>query len=721
MQGMKAIAAHAEKTQRTRFVAVLALACMAAGLLLAAQAGCSCSSGPGGGDDPYRRITGAELEALNEARRQRAAKEAEEAAKARAAAEAAKKRKQEEHRKRVEAERIKREQQQREWQAKVEVEQKMKAEPEKPKFPENPADWTKDDFPKARAAGEPKLVDAVNHLGEMFPTSEPAVATLVSLLKPAGKPADQKLIEAIVRALGRNETPQATQALRDLVDGKLETEHPSIARSKALGVLAERDPSLFDELMLAGLRTADDDQRAAGATRGVYDWEDDLLKLIDERAGPELRVRVARYALEPGTSVRQREKLLELLTRAVPANLSAQVILLASPTTDAAAKPRLAQQLAMVSSCTLQQLQGMPASITPTFAVAAGRPARQTATYGVTSYGESRPAAKTAAGGAVAVFEDPNLLRYAPDALWSDAAVDLVVESLYHLERLDQAPHDLQLAVTIPVGRVRAELLEALRRHWQDGPEGLRKAGIPQEIIFDPALAALLRTLPHASPDAREWRRQLSAGIPRPSDPGKEGIGTWHPLHRQQADDTVLEFAWAELLGETMWTLATRLQAAAEVELAMRGTEATIDAAQRHTPIPLHENARIVAFHSASLPGPLAESSDDVRIDPVRLRYVRMVDNVSLQRTVGHYIRNMHEPAVFMAWRTGWLTSLERDESAGTLRSVDVFIRRTSNTLYSISDPAERLIIQVVCIECVDPAAEQSPGSSQQSSVLTEN
>lgn len=702
-----------------RAIAV-ALAGMAASLLLTLHAGCSCSCSSNPRLAQLGRASPAEIAEASRRREQRYAREAKEAAAARAKAEAEKKEKEEEHRKRVEAERIKREQQQREWQAKVQEAQEQ-AEPERPEFPENPADWTKDDFPKARAAGEPKLVDAVNHLGEMFPTSEPAVATLVSLLKPAAKPADQKLIEAIVRALGRNETPQATQALRDLVDGKLETEYPSIARSKALGVLADRDATLFDELMLAGLRTADDDQRGAGAARGVYEWEDDLLGLIDQRAGPELRVRVARYALEPGTSVRQGEKLLGLLTRATPANLSAQVVLLASPTTDSAAKPQLAKQLAMVSSCTLQQLLGVPASVTPTFAATGGRPVGRTTTYGVTSYGESRPAAKAAAGGALSIFEDPNLLRYAPDALWSDPTVDLVVESLYHLERLDQAPHDLQLAVTMPVGRVRAGLLAALRRHWQDGPEGLRKAGIPGKVIFDPALPVLLHTLPHASPDAREWRRQLSANTPRPPDPGKEGVETWHPLYQQKAEEAGLEFAWAELLGETMWMFATRLQAAAEVELAMRGTEATIDAAQRHTPVPLHDDARIVAFHSASLPGPLAESSHDVRIDPVRIRYVRMVDNVSLQRTVSHYIRNMHEPAVFMAWRTGWLTSLERDESAGTLRSVDVFIRRTSNTLYSITDPAERLTIQVVCIECADPAAQQSPGSSQHSSVLTEN
>ncbi len=690
-------------------------------LLVAVQAGCSCSCSSNPRHAQLRRATPQELAEANRLRAEREAREDKAEAERRAKAEAEKKKKEEEHRQRVEAERIRREQQQREWQAKAQ-EKKEQAEPEKPRFPENPADWTKDDFPKARAAGEPKLVEAVNHLGEMFPTSEPAVAMLVSLLKPADKPASQPLIEAIVVALGRNETPQATQALRSLVDGKLETEHPSIARSMAMRALADRDASLFDELMLAGLRAADGDQRGAGAVRGAYDWEADLLGLIDGRAGPELRVRIARYALEPGTSARQREKLLGLLTRPAPANLASQVILLASPTIDPAAKPRLAQQLAMVSSCALQRLQGMPASVTPAFATAARPAGGRTATYGITDYGApSKPAA--AAGDASGIFDDPDLLRYAPAALWNDAAVTLVVQSLFQLEALDQAPHHLQLAAATPVGRVREELLAALRRNWHDGPAGLRKAGVPNHIVFDPALLAMLKTLPHATPAAKDWRRQLSAASKEMPQPGnvRLGEGQWHPLHRMKQHKATLEEEWAELVGETAWTLCFRLQAAAEAELAMQSTDAAAYRAEHYTPVPLHDDARVVAFHMAALPGPGAEWASEVQVDPLRVTYVRMVDTVSLLRTVSHYVRHLHQPAAYIALRTGWLSSFERDASKGTVRSVDVFIRRTSNTLYDLSDADERLVIQVLCIECIDPAPRQSAGSGRNSATLTEN
>ncbi|MDY0170447.1 MAG: hypothetical protein RBS80_28155 [Thermoguttaceae bacterium] len=450
---------------------------------------------------------------MKKRREERAAQEAREAAKATAKAEAEKKKKEEEHRRRVEAEKRKREEQQRQWQAKAQ-EQKQ-AEPEEPPFPENPAEWNKDDFPKARAAGEPRLVEAVEHLGRTFPTSEPAVATLVELLKPvgaAGKPAGQPLIEAIVVALGRNETRQATQALRNLVDGNLEAELPSIARSTAMRVLADRDASLFDDLLLAALRSADGDQQSAAATRSAYDWEADLLRLIEDRAGPALRLRVARHALEPTTSARQRGRLLELLTRPAPANLSAQVILLASPATDSAAKAVLARQLAMVSSCALQRLQGMPASVTPAFSAAARPAGGRTATYGITSYG-SPSAAKptTAAGGTMGIYDDPNLLRYAPAALWNEQSAKLVVRSLFQLETLDRSPHHLQLAATIPIRRVREEWLAGLRRNWRDGPGGLRKAGVPGQVVFDPVLPVLLKTLPYATPEAKDWRRQLLA------------------------------------------------------------------------------------------------------------------------------------------------------------------------------------------------------------------
>ncbi|MDZ7619403.1 MAG: hypothetical protein U1E05_20580, partial [Patescibacteria group bacterium] len=402
-------------------------------MLLSLQCGCSCSSA----DDPRRIASPAEVEEARKRFEERQAEDKRVADRQRAEAEAAKKKQEEERRQRAEAERIKREQQQREWQAKVQEEQQQKAEPPKPQFPENPADWTKDDFPKARAAGEPRLIDAVNHLGRMFPTSEPAVPALVALLKPAGPPAEQRLIEAIVQALGRNKTGKATQALRDLVDGKVETELPSIARSRAMRLLADRDASLFDELLLIALRAADDDQRLGGV-RVAFDWEADLLRLIEDRASPAMRVRVAQYAMEVGTSTRQREKLLGLLTRPAPANLSAQIVLLAGSATDVAAKPALARQLAMVGSCVLQRLLEMPASVTPSFAVGGGQVAGHGGGHGITSFGGTAPQAP-AQGGATGVFDDPNLLRYGPPALWSESAVSMVSESLFQLEKLDQA------------------------------------------------------------------------------------------------------------------------------------------------------------------------------------------------------------------------------------------------------------------------------------------
>ncbi len=707
---------------RSREFATWGLLC----LLFVSQAGCSCSSSSGPRGRAPRQATAEQIEAARQHQNEQLEQERKEREERRQREEAEKRKQLEEHRQRVEAERIKREQQQREWQAKVQEEQQQKAEPPKPQFPENPADWTKDDFPKAREAGDPKLVDAVNHLGEMFPTSEPAVAALVTLLKPAGPPADQKLIEAIVQALGRNKTGTATRALRDLVDGKVETELPSVARSGAMRMLAERDASLFDELLLIALRAADDDQRRGGATAAL-DWEGELLRLIEDRASPPLRVRVAHYAMEVGTSARQREKLLALLTRPAPANLSAQVVLLAGSATGVAAKAALARQLAMVGSCILQRLLGLPASVTPAFAAGGGEVAAGGGVPGTTSFGGPAPVA-AAKGGGTSLYDDPNLLRYGPPALWSDTAVSMVSESLFQIERLDQAPQLLQVAATMPVKAVRQRLLETLGRNWHDGPGGLRSAGVPGQIIFDPVLPVLLRCLPHTTPDMGDWRRHLFAAGAAQGVPGQ-----WHPVHRQKQHEAVMEYAWAQLLGETTWTMCTRLQAAAEAALGVQGLQATVEAAASYSPIPLHENARVVAFHQASLPGAAGGSTDDgFSVDPTTVRYVRMVDNVPLRKTFLHYTRQISKPAVFADQRSAWIGGLEPSDSDGTVRSIDVFITRTSNLLHGLTDVDERLVIQVLCVECADPRGDEdgaAPAASTSeagsgpadSATLTEN
>ncbi|MDZ7617073.1 MAG: hypothetical protein U1E05_08715, partial [Patescibacteria group bacterium] len=301
--------------------------------------------------------------------------------------------------------------------------------------------------------------------------------------------------------------------------------------------------------------------------------------------------------------------------------------------------------------------------------------------------------------------------------------------------KLDQAPHHLQLAATMPVKRTRSDLLETLRRNWHDGPGGLRAAGVPQQIIFDPALLVLLRYLPHTTPDAKDWRRHMfvvsrqgAAGAPMQRPPGQ-----WHPVHRQKQHEALLEYAWAQLLGEATSTLCGRMQAAAEAALAAKGVQAAIEEAASYAPIPLHENARVVAFHQTSLPGAAGGSSHDgFTVDPTTVRYVRMVDNAPFRKTFLHYARQIPEPALFVDQRTAWLGGLERNDSEGTVRSIDVFITRTANLLHDVPDANERMVIQVLCVECKELGMDQgeatstehaSPpgGSPSNSGTLTEN
>ncbi len=101
--------------------------CLAVGLLLGCQTGCSCKSSSR--DNPWRRLSAAEIEEARKHQEERRARDEKEEAALRAKADKETKKKEEEHRKRLEAERLTREAQQREWKAKAE--EKREAEPEK--------------------------------------------------------------------------------------------------------------------------------------------------------------------------------------------------------------------------------------------------------------------------------------------------------------------------------------------------------------------------------------------------------------------------------------------------------------------------------------------------------------------------------------------------------------------------------------------------------------
>ncbi|MDY0166050.1 MAG: hypothetical protein RBS80_05870 [Thermoguttaceae bacterium] len=184
-----------------------------------------------------------------------------------------------------------------------------------------------------------------------------------------------------------------------------------------------------------------------------------------------------------------------------------------------------------------------------------------------------------------------------------------------------------------------------------------------------------------------------------------------------------MEDDWADFLGETLWTLCTRLQAAAEAELTTQGTDTAANLAEHYAPIPLHEDARVVAFHQASLPGPLAEWSgaDAPKLDPVRITYIRMVDNVPLRRTFSHYARHVPDSAAYISEVTGWIGNLTPSETPGMVRSLDVFITRIDKAIFGVTDADERLVIQVLCIECpgFEPESDFEPGGN--SGTLTEN
>ena len=172
-------------------------------------------------------------------------------------------------------------------------------------------------------------------------------------------------------------------------------------------------------------------------------------------------------------------------------------------------------------------------------------------------------------------------------------------------------------------------------------------------------------------------------------------------------------------MGTTAWgdhvhALLAVSRAAAEATISVYGVEATIETAANYTPIPLHENARVVGFHQASLPGAAGGSSHDgFTVDPTKVTVHTRGRQCSLPQNVFSTMlaRSPNRPYSPIRELPGSV-ALERNDPEGTVRSIDIFITRTGAFLLDLPDADERMIIQVLCVECADPRVAVEDASS---------
>ena len=557
---------------------------------------------------------------------------------------------------------------------------------ELPPLPAAVSDWKEHDFYIARISGDPMLVPAVEHLGTHAAGDEDAARLLAKLLQPntladlrdkfAGtKKKTRKvkpglLIESIVKALGANGTAAARQVLEQLVTGELKTEDDSAAAEAGLEALVEH-PSDQSEAILFHLVTASEQVRLPTRGRlGADKLQRRALELLASSASVSLRIRVARFLVDPETPDERRASLSGLLYQAAPANLEAQIVLYQDAYMEPEARTAIEGHFVRYSSQALGTVLGWPTDRRVTVA-------------------ESQFGSRVA--------------RW----LWGPQFDGLLRDRLLRIESLQASPAVVVLAATVPTHPMRATLYQVLQKHWHEGPEALESAGLATEVICEPGLLTLINLL------ARE-----QSSTARPRSRNKMNSSRQARILEIAEARQELEAAWETTIELLLEQLCRRFDAATAREAG--GTQPPSPSlARAGLPVGLPPDTRLLAVYRLDWPqtarGP---AGAELPKDPMRVCYLRIEGRTTIAKLKGFFRRQFRSYAEHEIDRGFRLDCLRKGSIPGQQQSIDVLVTHTEPEGFTLRDQEQLLVAEVLSVEIGDPrelppAAGRSPNRTE--------
>ncbi|MBN1910319.1 MAG: hypothetical protein JW818_11310 [Pirellulales bacterium] len=645
-------------------------------------------SGCGGDED--RLASKEEIARAKEQRKKQQAKDAEAAQKARATkAQTAAKKAAEYEQKRQEqlAER-----------------QKRKEQRTRPvdRRPDNFTTWSKRDYYEAKAEGDRRMINAIEHLGRAFPGDTHAADLLSDLLQP-GLPAGfvsshpvsrvqssrtkaSAVERAVVLALIENGSDSAWQTIDAVVSGQASTlDSLEMLRDTILTTLANlpnpRSEPIFLKALLSPLEIASDTKR--NRTDAQVKKRLDLAReAMTKGASSSFRLALAQRLARGEGPVELQLGLRSLLTEPWPENLPAQVMLLQDARLDAPVRIDLETQWAAYGSETLRRLLSQTEG--PTMSSVSPPPSSPLRRTG---RNDSRLARATEAAAA-----DMGLAPRVMQHLWAKPVTTLVEDQLYRAGSLDEQATVILLASTIPSDAIRRQLHGALSRNWQDGPDALEETGAFDKVACEPGAWVALKDcfLAHQpSRRARVDRRMTANG-------------------KNQTEGPDPQAQWHAAVGRRLLSLCRYLEEAATLRWtqALRSGVSRDDRKSFELPISMHDEAHLVARLRLDWPAQASAPSGAPGPSPTRLWYARCVETGVLAQLVAHYRSRMESEQEFSGPQGTWLTELGPAGTPGNVRSIDVLIQRTaeltSDTVAARSKE-EKLIIEILVVEIRDP------------------
>jgi hypothetical protein len=543
--------------------------------------------------------------------------------------------------------------------------------PPKPIRPPNITDWRRDDYYSARRDGDPQLSAAVGYVGEHFAGKTSAAELLIRLLEPsdqAGSPAPRptnreataRVIEAIVAALAVNGTPLAWQTIDQLACGNLRTSDNQVAATAALSALLRRpgqenEDSLLRIVALAG-------HPPAGRAVDVAGQHRLLLDQLKSSASASLRLRLVNYMIAPETPRSWSDELWTCLQDPRPENVAAQSVLYRSDRPDPVVRRLLEQRLIAASNRAVGRLLGTipPPEVQPVGVAAAAADA----------YAAAEP-------------------------VWNAAVVSGIERRLATIESLEQGANLLLLASTIPDEGLRAAILRTFRMHWEEDPKPLEAARAAQNMLPEPGFLLLAKIMPRK--DAATFGIS-KGGAPRaPVGKGpKSAQGTAVREAKQQRERITQQ--WSKFAENLLRAMGQQFRAVAKPP-GQGGASAPADV--KDVSLKLHAPADVVAAYRVDWPAGLSGKPAALAVSPLRIRYVRIEQQGRPLRVRAYYRRQLPDCEEHPVEQDSlWLDSLSAVGEGGNVRSIDVVVTKVHSNLPVLADQEQRLIIEVLAIEC---------------------
>jgi len=590
-------------------------------------------------------------------------------------------------------------------------EEPKKEEPKKPEklpLPDDVAKWKKADYLRARAENDPKLLNAVEYLGEKFAGSEPAAQGLTDLLKPlkvdpapAGQPPgavrprnpaeSTKLVETIVAALGSNGSAAAKSTLEQILSGSLATEDDKTAVEAALKTLVTNPSPEGDALLLRAL-TAADALRPADR-QGPWPAKElraKAMELVKPSASEGLRLKLAEAFAERFAKLDAQDPMRELLSITDPLNCRAQLVLYEGATAKDV-KLKLEQQLLGYASTAMARMLGIPEGAEEGVAVAVSPAA----------YGKKPD-------------HELGLRLAAP--LWSDKLLGLVEPQLADLRSFDKQSQLVLLAGTIPLEPMRAALAKQLRKHSSDGPKALETAGLIDKVVTDPGLLVLVKMLPRKEPKVA---RSPADTLPRPGrpvrppvtpPPGRTGA-TGKVAEAQKKQQAELDWMTCSSKMVALWCKRFGAVAQAREKAAVESGKpaANLAAAKLPGEFELGPDAKVTAAYHLVWPDDAPAALGNAKPGSLEIHYLRIEETGKPKRLINFYRAQVKGGDVRTNDKMVWIDSLRPGSQTDRRRSIDVLISRAPGEQggeLAKDDEDADLVVEILAVEIKDPAKD---------------